>query len=192
MSYPPPGESSSDLWLERSNLVGTVLGGVAYGEYLPLFTEDGRALLMACFLCSISPDPTNTSGVHVAVFAECLYHVLHRNTNGSKRKWLLVGFIWIMFAMGTVNLARTTRMTQLMFIDNRASPGGPNAWFTANYSNGVNTAGNAAYIIANFFADSLLVSLLAYTEVKIVAHACNSCGGRTWSGTLRGLLFCLS
>ena len=30
-TYAPPGESPSDLWLERSNLVGSVLGGVAYG-----------------------------------------------------------------------------------------------------------------------------------------------------------------
>ena len=30
-SFPPPGETSADLWLEASNLVGAVLGGVAYG-----------------------------------------------------------------------------------------------------------------------------------------------------------------
>ncbi len=34
VTYAPPGESASDLWLERSNLVGAVLGGVAYGEPL--------------------------------------------------------------------------------------------------------------------------------------------------------------
>ena len=71
--------------------------------------------------------------------------------------------------MGTVNLACNTRMTQLMFIDNRAFPGGPNAWFNANYSNGVNTAGNASYIIANFFADSLLVSLRGSPTIE---HSC--------------------
>lgn len=31
MSFAPPGESANDLWLERSNLDGAVLGGVAYG-----------------------------------------------------------------------------------------------------------------------------------------------------------------
>ena len=39
MSYPPPGESPSDLWLERSNLAGAVLGGVAYGEDPLLLTD---------------------------------------------------------------------------------------------------------------------------------------------------------
>lgn len=29
--YAPPDESPSDLWLERSNFDGAVLGGVAYG-----------------------------------------------------------------------------------------------------------------------------------------------------------------
>ena len=30
-SFAPPGETSADLWLEASNLVGAILGGVAYG-----------------------------------------------------------------------------------------------------------------------------------------------------------------
>ena len=62
--------------------------------------------------------------------------------------------------MGTLNFACNTRMNQLEFIDNRNFPGGPNAWFFSFYSYGVNTAGNVGYIVANFFADGLLVSLL--------------------------------
>lgn len=65
----------------------------------------------------------------------------------------------MLFAMGTVNLACNTKMTELMFIDNRGYPGGPNGWFIAYYSEGVNTAGNVAYIVANFLADGLLVCL---------------------------------
>ena len=121
--------------------------------------------------CPISSGSTSTSGIHFAVFAERMYHVLRRNTKGLKFKWFLVSFIWVMFATGAINLACTTRMTQLMFIDNRAFPGGPNAWFNANYSNGANTAGNAAYIIANFFADSLLVSTRVMTEKASLMHA---------------------
>ena len=29
--YAPPGETDADLWLEKSNFVGAILGGVAYG-----------------------------------------------------------------------------------------------------------------------------------------------------------------
>jgi hypothetical protein len=30
--YAPPGETVHDLWIERSNLVGLVLGAASYGE----------------------------------------------------------------------------------------------------------------------------------------------------------------
>ncbi|PIL35477.1 hypothetical protein GSI_02205 [Ganoderma sinense ZZ0214-1] len=127
--YSPPDETASDLWLEKSNLVGAVLGGVAYG-------------------------------VHVAVFAECAYAIsrsLGRRKTAGGHSILSLAFISLLFAMGTLNLACNTRMTQLMFIDNRAYPGGPNAWFFAFYSTGVNTAGNASYIVANAVADGVLL-----------------------------------
>ncbi|KAI0359767.1 hypothetical protein OH77DRAFT_1434208 [Trametes cingulata] len=129
-SFPPPGESPADLWLEKSNLDGAVLGGVAYG-------------------------------VHLAVFAQCFYTIYFRGAGGSRdgrgrSRWLLV-YIFMLFAMGTVNVACNTRMTQLMFIDNRGYPGGPNAWFFTFYSTGVNIAGDVAYIVANFLADGLLL-----------------------------------
>lgn len=107
------------------------------------------------------------AGVHVAVFAECIYRInpargsvaRSRSSGGSGRfqSWFLVGFIFLLFLMGTINMACNTKMNQLMFIDNRDFPGGPNAWFFTNYNSGINTAGNAAYIIANFLADGLLV-----------------------------------
>lgn len=31
--YSPPGETPADLWLERANLVGAVLGAVSFGEH---------------------------------------------------------------------------------------------------------------------------------------------------------------
>ncbi|KAI9066255.1 hypothetical protein FKP32DRAFT_1674001 [Trametes sanguinea] len=128
--YAPPGESPADLWLERSNLVGAVLGGVAYG-------------------------------IHVAVFAECLYRIppwpKSSRRRDPSRSWFLFAYVFVLFLMGTLNLAGNTKMTQLMFIDNRAYPGGPSAWFFDNYDNPNNTAGNASYIIANFFADGLLL-----------------------------------
>ncbi|KAM5531778.1 hypothetical protein V8D89_014548 [Ganoderma adspersum] len=123
-----PNETASDLWLEKSNLVGAVLGGVAYG-------------------------------VHVAVFAESTYAICRsiplRKVGG--RSLLPLAFIFVLFAMGTIDVACNTRMTQLMFIDNRAYPGGPNAWFSAFYSIGVNTAGNTSYVVANALADGVLL-----------------------------------
>jgi hypothetical protein len=31
-AFAPPGESANDLWVERSNLNGVILAGVAYGK----------------------------------------------------------------------------------------------------------------------------------------------------------------
>ena len=94
--------------------------------------------------------------------AECLWHIFPRSLQrGSKNSWFLVAFVLVMFVTGTVNFACNTRMTQLMFINNRGFPGGPMAWFFTNYAMDTNTAGNAGYVIANFFADALLVSAIA-------------------------------
>lgn len=60
--------------------------------------------------------------------------------------------------MGTMRFAAYTYMAQLMFIDNRAYPGGPDAWFASFHSTGIIIAGNGSYVFANFLADGLLVS----------------------------------
>ena len=100
---------------------------------------------------------------------------------------LLLAFVSILFAMGTVNLACNTRMTQLEFIDNRNFPGGPNAWFFEFYSDGVNTAGNAAYVIANVLTDGLLVSTTSLDVLIVIDHdILASCGVSTPSGTRCG------
>lgn len=39
MSYAPLGESSSDLWLERSYFVGGLLAAVAYGTPFPFILQ---------------------------------------------------------------------------------------------------------------------------------------------------------
>ncbi|KAI0667416.1 hypothetical protein C8Q78DRAFT_378708 [Trametes maxima] len=141
--YAPPGESAADLWLEKSNLDGAFLGGVAYGA-------------------------------HIAVFAQCFYTIATRLRSGkdvpSRSRWLL-GFITVLFAMGSLNIACNTKMTQLMFIDNRGYPGGPNAWFFANYNYGVNTAGNAAYAVSSFLADGILLwrTYIVWNRLWIVA-----------------------
>lgn len=139
------------------------------------------------------------------MFAECIYRInpargsvsRSRSSGGSGRfqSWFLVGFIFLLFLMGTINLACNTKMNQLMFIDNRDFPGGPNAWFFTNYNSGINTAGNAAYIIANFLADGLLVRqsrCLAAPFRRTHSGLLYSSGERTWCGTRSGLSRSLS
>ncbi|KAH9945099.1 uncharacterized protein BXZ73DRAFT_38000 [Epithele typhae] len=127
--FAPPGETADDLWLEKSQLVGAVLGGVAYG-------------------------------VHVASFVLCadaMWTSARTNRAMRTRSSIFMLFIFLLFLSGTLNFACNTRIVQLQFIDNRDFPGGPMAWLFAFYSIGVNTAGNAGYIIGNFLADALLL-----------------------------------
>ncbi|KAJ2917326.1 hypothetical protein MD484_g3060, partial [Candolleomyces efflorescens] len=37
--YAPPGESAADLWMERSNLIGLLIGAVAYGILFTIFVQ---------------------------------------------------------------------------------------------------------------------------------------------------------
>ena len=149
--YSPPGETADDLWLEKSNLVGAVLGGVAYGQ------TRQHTLYIKWSLTLTS------SGLHVAIFAACfttMLNTVQENRAQRTRSTVLLTFVSLLFVMGTLNFACNTRITQLEFIDNRNFPGGPNAWLFTFYSIGVNTTGNAAYVIANFLADALLVRKL--------------------------------
>ena len=44
-----------------------------------------------------------------------------------------------------------------MFVENRMYPSGPSMFLNDHYDDPINVLGNAGYIIANFFADALLV-----------------------------------
>ncbi|KAI0741915.1 hypothetical protein C8Q80DRAFT_1110638 [Daedaleopsis nitida] len=124
-SFPPP----PDLALERSSLVGALVGAMAYG-------------------------------VHTAIFVQCLYYIVPRNftlKRGTITNWLLALYTCIMFAMGTLNFACNSKITELMFVDNREFPGGPMVWFFAHYNIGTNTAGHSALIIADSLATGLLL-----------------------------------
>lgn len=86
--------------------------------------------------------------------------------------------------MGTIDVGCNTKMMQLSFIDNRAYPGGPNAWFFAYYSDNINTTGNISYTIANFLADGLLVGIVRLRE--FIEYAAPSFGEDTSCGIRSG------
>jgi len=125
-TYAPPGESSSDLWLERSNFAGMFVGGVAYG-------------------------------IHASVFFSALYFMTHQGSQTKSRQWGFIAFITALFALGTINIACNTKFSQMMWIDDRNIPGGPNAWLSGDYNTPVNVLGNTAYIFSNFLADAMII-----------------------------------
>lgn len=92
------------------------------------------------------------------MFAQCLYFILPQAVRRRTRTSLgLVAYVCTTFVLGTVTLACDTRLLQLMFVDNRAFPGGPNSWLASHAEIAVKVVGNVSYIVCVFLADGLLV-----------------------------------
>ena len=141
-TWAPPGESASDLWLERSNFDSVIISGTAYGVHLTLF------LIVAHHLVR-HPPSTRTSGkTHVP--------------------WGLVAYITWNFILGTIGIAAEGRFNELTYVDDRNYPGGPNAFFIAQYGDFINIFGTVAYVVLNWFADGLVVSAFHVVLGRIV------------------------
>lgn len=93
-------------------------------------------------------------GVHISVFFMCAYHLLKKRT-GRYKFWLL--FIFVLFGLGTVNVAFDMHFSQSTWIDDRNFPGGPFAWSTRRPRRPLLTGGNAESILISFLADGLLI-----------------------------------
>jgi hypothetical protein len=86
-----------DLPLERSRLVGIILGGVSYGAYLLLTVQAMIALMQ---------------------------RPRHGQKIANNRRTLLC-YTLITFALGTISFACNTKYTEIIWIDLRDAPGGP-------------------------------------------------------------------
>ncbi|KAG1844341.1 hypothetical protein DFJ58DRAFT_29464 [Suillus subalutaceus] len=92
-SYTP----QTDFPLERSRLIGMILGGVSYGAYLLLTVQAVIALMQ---------------------------RPRHGQKIANNRRTLLC-YTLITFALGTISFACNTKFTVMIWIDLRDAPGGP-------------------------------------------------------------------
>ncbi|KAG1871378.1 hypothetical protein DFJ58DRAFT_742123 [Suillus subalutaceus] len=92
-SYTP----QTDLPLERSRLIGVILGGVSYGAYLLLTVQAVIALMQ---------------------------RPRHGQKIANNRRALLC-YTLITFALTTINFGVNTKYTEMIWIDLRDAPGGP-------------------------------------------------------------------
>lgn len=83
----------------------------------------------------------------------------------------MLAYVLALFTTSTVVIGCNVRINELMFIDNRAFPGGPNAWYEHFFDIPVSIVANAAYIIGNCLADGLLVRHALHGA--IVLHCTN-------------------
>lgn len=90
------------------------------------------------------------------------------DVRASKLSKFSIAFVSVLFTLGTLMLAGNAKFGEMMWIDDRNIPGGPNAWFEDHFDTPVMIMVNSAYIIANFLANGVLVSLVIAPAWQIV------------------------
>ncbi|KAJ7086328.1 hypothetical protein B0H15DRAFT_931411 [Mycena belliarum] len=75
----------------------------------------------------------------------------------SRVPWGLFAYVSCMFGLATLGLAGNAAFNQMVFVDKRAYPGGPNGVTAAYYSTAVNMMAFAAYILMNWMASGLVL-----------------------------------
>ncbi|KAI5836132.1 hypothetical protein K523DRAFT_323529 [Schizophyllum commune Tattone D] len=127
--YAPSDEPPELMLADRTNFIGAILCGSAWGVLLTVAFMTVQALLAS----------------------------LRSNPHWSRTAMPLLAFVVIIVACGTLNFAGNTAISRRMFVENRMYPGGPSMFLDDHYDDPMNVLGNAGYIIANFFADALLL-----------------------------------
>lgn len=108
------------------------------------------------------PIITYSLGVHLTVFSVCAYYLVHNMWHSRGRRNLEFLLLSILLLTGaTINLAGNVVLSEEAWVDDRGVDGGPIAWLTTACVGPNCALGNYGYIISNFFADGLLVSVLA-------------------------------
>ena len=110
-SYTP----QTDLWLERSRLIGMVLAGMAYGA-LAVDAHNSRV------------DSRTTIGAFLVLTVQSLIALTRRPRHGGKiadHRLALISYILITFVLVTISTAGNAKYTEMIWIDLRDAPGGP-------------------------------------------------------------------
>ncbi|KZV92734.1 hypothetical protein EXIGLDRAFT_577114, partial [Exidia glandulosa HHB12029] len=71
-------------------------------------------------------------------------------------RWSLL-YVFALFICGTLNLAFGIKWNQMIWIDDRNFPGGPNAFVSIMFSDPINVTSNAAYLTGNILADAFVL-----------------------------------
>jgi hypothetical protein len=144
--FAPANETASDLYIERLNFDGYQLGAIGYG--------------MSRFYCLVSSlTPLDHTGVTLVVAAMAAHALWGLRQRQPKFAYILLVYVFVIFALGTIGNAANIKWSELGFIENREFPGGPNAFFVAEESvTMVNLLCLGAYIVATWMQDGFLVS----------------------------------
>lgn len=150
--YAPPGESAAELWEERAFLIAANLSNWAYGKF-PTIN-------------SIESYPTTRleiPGILCCVTVLCMHELLSRRETTPRLRWYFnLGYVSLLFVLGTLGGAVQTLIAQRAYIDNRNYPGGPAVYLATHYNTPINVFGFACYVVATWLQDGFLVSAMLY------------------------------
>ena len=148
-NYGPSGESSLDIFWEKTWMAGTYLAGVALG--MCMFTSSqSQRFSRHIFRC--------VSGVQFVVYWISAQALWKRKDQTSFCRFLL-GFITILTALNCTFVGVNAFGLQQAYIDMREFPGGPWAYLQATSSGWVDIVSEVTFYIGNAMCDGLLVSL---------------------------------
>jgi len=131
-SWAPPGESSFDLFTERTNLDGAVLGGVAYGIFICLYFTTLRQQFV-----------TKRKKLWQIIYLNVLL-TFSTIYFGASTKWAQQMFI----DYRNYHLDNTTTSPEAT---------GPLGFYNQDYNTPMIILGNAAYVVLNFASDGLVL-----------------------------------
>lgn len=112
--------------------------------------------------------------VYYAMCARSLWRRIRTREGAPRKNWFFFLYVNFIFALSTLYVAANSQITQLGFINNRDYPGGESFMYNLQANNKVsspagpsayeeNTSSaplNVAFVVSNWCADALMVSVL--------------------------------
>ena len=108
--------------------------------------------------------PKHRVGFHCCIAGTTVYFLLNRPNVGRRpQDPKLVSFVFIIWAVATINLATGIQWNMMMFINDRNYPGGPPGFLLGEYSLPINTLSNTSYVIDNCLTDLMVVRFTMFS-----------------------------
>ena len=100
--------------------------------------------------------------MHIVTWGVTVYNLLLRVRASQDRRRLhilLIAFVTVLFVTGTIAFSGSSKLIELMFVDNRNYPSGPSGWWidVGQFTSWI-VLSDAGYYFSEALADGLLVS----------------------------------
>ncbi|KAH8091358.1 hypothetical protein BXZ70DRAFT_1067332 [Cristinia sonorae] len=96
-------------------------------------------------------------GVHATLYFQCLSLLWQERIKSPRHTWLLIAYVSILFAIGSVGNGVNMFLNEDAFVIHRDYPGGPGQFEQDQYSLPYNAGGSVVSMIGFWLADGLLV-----------------------------------